>query len=313
VERDEIVRTIRELRPWYHNIYLGNGIWTKDLKDPENIHPGMDIPRPLWNAIERVLPRNMTGMSALDVGCNAGFFSFKLRERGARVLGIDSDQGATQSFIKQAEFCKLVLGLDVDFRRQGLLDLPESSQFDLILFLGVLYHLPNFCDGLDRLRRLCKPGGIVAVESQVATRSVTCYEGKGFRGDPTTFFVPSIGVLKTLLTEHGFAIEQSFRLGKERYFCLGVSRPHNKIYPGGRNRDATTTHRGGRIQGSAVWELLRRFGSNSTRRFRDRLQRFVDHVVEKRPALVNAVNDQRIQLFKGRLATMEQQIFARHY
>jgi 2-polyprenyl-3-methyl-5-hydroxy-6-metoxy-1,4-benzoquinol methylase len=88
------------------------------------------------------------------------------------LCGIDSDQGATQSFIKQAEFCKLVLGLDVDFRRQGLLDLPESPQFDLILFLGVLYHLPNFCDGLDRLRRLCKPGGIVAVESQVATRSV---------------------------------------------------------------------------------------------------------------------------------------------
>jgi hypothetical protein len=101
--------------------------------------------------------------------------------------------------------------------------------------------------------------------------------------------------LKTLLTEHGFAIEQSFRLGKERYFCLSVSRPHNKIYPGGRNRDATTTNRGGRIKGFAVWELLRRFGSKL-------------HL-----ALVNAANDQRIQSFKGRLTTMEQQIFARHY
>ena len=119
--RDEILRRTRDLRPWFQNICLGDGIWTKDLTDESNFFPGVDVPTPLWRMIEDFIPPRLTGMSALDVGCNAGFFSFELAKRGASVLGINIDQGTPASFIRQAEFCNQILKLEVQFRKENLL------------------------------------------------------------------------------------------------------------------------------------------------------------------------------------------------
>ncbi len=114
-----------------------------------------------------------------------------------------------------------MLGAGVEFRNQNLLDVAEASAFDLILFLGVFYHLPNFCDALVKLESLTRPGGYLVAESQVNTRSLTCYEGKGFRGDSTTFFVPSPAVLRTLLSEHSFKVKKEVPISQERhlFFC----------------------------------------------------------------------------------------------
>ena len=216
--RDEILGRIRELRPWFQNVSLGDGVFTKDPDDPSNFFPGQNIPWGLWDEIRRVIPARLSGWRVLDVGCNAGFYSFRMRERGAHVVGIDLDQGTSGSFVAQACFCNDVLGADVEFRRQDLFDVPETSPFDLILFLGVFYHVPNFCDALVKLGSLVRPGGYLALESQVSPRSLTCYEGKGFRGDPTTFFVPSPAVLRALVIEHGFKVKTEFAVGQERYF-----------------------------------------------------------------------------------------------
>jgi SAM-dependent methyltransferase len=91
--RDEILIRIRELRPWFHNVPLGDGIFTKDLNDPSNSFPGQNIPWFTWDRIKSVIPSRLTGWQVLDVGCNAGFYSFMMRERGAHVVGIDIDQG----------------------------------------------------------------------------------------------------------------------------------------------------------------------------------------------------------------------------
>jgi len=200
---------------------LGDGIFTKDLNDPSNSFPGQNIPWFTWDRIKRVIPRRLAGWRVLDVGCNAGFYSFMMRERGADVVGIDIDQGTPGSFLAQARFCNEVLGAGVEFRDQDMLDVPEGSSFDLVLFLGVFYHVPNFCDGLVKLESLTRPGGYLVAESQVNARSLTCYEGKGFRGDPTTFFVPSPAVLRTLLSEHSFKVKKEFPVGQERhvFFC----------------------------------------------------------------------------------------------
>ncbi|HZP42840.1 MAG TPA: DUF1698 domain-containing protein [Candidatus Binatia bacterium] len=216
--RAEILARIRELRPWFQNVPLGDGIFTKDLDDPTNSFPGQNIPWGLWERIKKVIPARLTGLRVLDVGCNAGFYSFRMRERGADVVGIDIDQGTSGSFVAQARFCNEVLAAGVEFRHQDLFDVPETSPFDLILFLGVFYHVPNFCDALVKLRALTHPGGWIAVESQVSTPSLTCYDGKGFRGDPTTFFVPSPAVLRTLLMEHGFRVKKEVVISEERHF-----------------------------------------------------------------------------------------------
>jgi tRNA (mo5U34)-methyltransferase len=83
----------------------------------------------------------MRGLSALDVGCNAGFYSIALARRGATVLGIDVDP----AYLRQAAWARERFGLDdrqLSLRRMQVYELARLRQtFDLVLFLGVLYHL----------------------------------------------------------------------------------------------------------------------------------------------------------------------------
>jgi 2-polyprenyl-3-methyl-5-hydroxy-6-metoxy-1,4-benzoquinol methylase len=213
---------VRELGPWYQDIPLADGISTKTVEGVALVHPG-DIPGPLWRAIEPRLPP-LAGKRVLDIGCNAGYMSFACKRLGAEyVLGIDDDSSATVSFIHQAEFCRDVLGLDVEFRRLSFTKLQPERPFDVVLFCGVLYHLENWADGLDKLRELAVPrNGLIVLETAVEPVTRTTYEGKGYRGDTTTFFVPSPRVLRVLLEERGFAIRELAEIG-ERALVLATS------------------------------------------------------------------------------------------
>lgn len=74
---------ISELGPWFHNLHLPDGTQTA----PD--HFLGDFPRFKWEALAPHLPADLTGWTALDIGCNAGFYTFELARRGAQVLGID--------------------------------------------------------------------------------------------------------------------------------------------------------------------------------------------------------------------------------
>ncbi len=207
-----IRQRIADLRPWYQNIDLGGGISTKDLEGDADIFAGHDIPAPLWRIIAQDLG-DITGARVLDIGCNAGYMSFECRKLGAAsVLGIDSNLGATVSFLDQAEFCRDVLGLDVEFRELSFFDFEPGTGFDIVLFCGVLYHLENFATGLDRLLALGVPGGRVILETAIESVTQTTH-GTGYHGDTSTFFVPSMAVLHALVAERGFAVEVARDLG----------------------------------------------------------------------------------------------------
>src|SRR5437764_1834439 len=85
---------IEALRPWFHNVHLPDG--TQTCPD----HWLGDFPRFKWQQIAPHLPADLTGWTALDIGCNAGFYSFELVRRGAAVLGIDSDE----RYLRQARW-----------------------------------------------------------------------------------------------------------------------------------------------------------------------------------------------------------------
>jgi len=213
-EPEDIKRRIHELSPWYHNIQLGEGIWTKSV-DANAIYPEHDIPAPLW---AEIVPRlgSLTGKRVLDIGCNAGFMSFECKKLGAEyVLGVDDDSGARTSFIAQAEFCREALGLDVDFRRGTFMELAPEPRFDVVLFCGVLYHLENWADGLDQLDRLVAPGdGLIVLETAIDRVTQTAYGDKAYWGDKMTYFVPSLAVLDLLLRERGFDVRELVHLGE---------------------------------------------------------------------------------------------------
>ncbi len=71
------------LGPWFHNLHLPDG------RETAPDHPLGDFPAYKWREIATALPDDLTGWRALDVGCNAGFYSFELARRGADVLAVD--------------------------------------------------------------------------------------------------------------------------------------------------------------------------------------------------------------------------------
>ena len=99
----------------------------------------MTIPRSSGNDLHAAIPEDLNGKSVLDVGCNAGFYSIQMKERGAdRVVAIDTDE----KYLAQARFAAEVSGAEIEFRNLSVYRVGElQEQFDLVLFMGVLYHL----------------------------------------------------------------------------------------------------------------------------------------------------------------------------
>jgi tRNA (mo5U34)-methyltransferase len=150
--REEILAELKRLEPWFHRIDLGGGIYTKMesvMGEP------VDHPSGPWQTIQKLLPHDLSGKTVLDVGCNAGFYSFEAKRRGAeRVLGVDGQR----QHVRQALFVRKVLGLDVEFRRLNVYELSPRSvgQFDITLALGLLYHLKHPILALENLYRVTK-------------------------------------------------------------------------------------------------------------------------------------------------------------
>ena len=142
VNTGEIEQRVHELGPWFHNLDL-NGVKTA----PE--HFLGDYPAIKWRTFSHAIPSDLRGRTVLDIGCNAGFYSMEMKRRGAeRVVGIDYDE----SYLAQARFAAEVSGMDIEFRRMSVYDVGSlGEKFDLVLFMGVLYHLRHPLLALDLL------------------------------------------------------------------------------------------------------------------------------------------------------------------
>jgi tRNA (mo5U34)-methyltransferase len=135
---------VAALGPWFHNIRLG------DIQTAPDHFLG-DYPEFKFRRFEHILPKDLAGKTVLDIGCNAGFYSFEMKRRGAvRVLGIDEDE----RYLEQARFVADELGMrDCEFRRLNTYDVGAlGERFDLVIFMGVLYHLRHPLLALDLIR-----------------------------------------------------------------------------------------------------------------------------------------------------------------
>src|SRR5215218_2643186 len=139
---EEIRRRVEELGDWFHNLDLGG------VKTAPNHFLG-DYPETKWQEFAAAIPDDLTGKTVLDVGCNAGFYSIQMKKRGAdRVVAIDTDD----KYLAQARFAAEVNGAEIEFRNLSVYRVGElKEQFDLVLFMGVLYHLRHPLLALDLL------------------------------------------------------------------------------------------------------------------------------------------------------------------
>lgn len=144
-DREALSREVERLGPWFQNIDLGGGIRTA----PD--HFLGDYPAFKFERFSSALPEELTGKSVLDIGCNAGFYSVEMKRRGAdRVVGIDTDE----RYLEQARLASRALGFDgIEFARLSVYDVAAlGERFDVVIFMGVLYHLRHPLLALDLIR-----------------------------------------------------------------------------------------------------------------------------------------------------------------
>jgi tRNA (mo5U34)-methyltransferase len=146
---EDVQRRVDELGWWYHHFELPSGVWT-GTGEP----PAYD-PVERWELFEPHLPDDLEGKSVLDVGGNSGYFSLRMKQRGAgRCLMVEP----VVEFVDQATFVFEQFGVEVDVVCEDVhaYCLTTDERFDYVLFLGLFYHLKYPVLVLDRLAEMTK-------------------------------------------------------------------------------------------------------------------------------------------------------------
>jgi tRNA (mo5U34)-methyltransferase len=232
-DKAALQREIAALGPWFHNLHLPGGVQTA----PEHFIGG-DFPTFKWQQIRDHVPADLAGWRVLDIGCNAGFYSFELARRGASVLAVDMDP----TYLAQARWAARQFGLQdrVEFREMQVYDFARvDEQFDLVWFMGVFYHLRYPLLALDilaqRTRRmmmfqtLSMPGHEVypdtedhPIEEREPLRDPgwpkMAFIEHRFSGDPTNWWVPNHAGIEAMLRSSGLRV--TARPADEIYVCV---------------------------------------------------------------------------------------------
>lgn len=260
-KNSNLVKTIDELAPWFHNIHLPDGTQTA---------PGHflgNFPAFKWKEIKDDIPKDLTGKTVLDIGCNAGFYSVELAKRGADVTAIDLDT----SYLKQAEWVIKQFALEekITLRQQQVYDLAnDEEQYDIVWFMGVFYHLRYPLLALDILCRKTKKMLVFQTltmpgkeeyksgkDYNLNDRNDIMQEGwpkmafieNKFNGDPTNWWFANRSCIKAMLRTCGLQIVK--QPGDEIYLCKpdpnnpAVSKSWNESeYLSAINRDWSKTY-----------------------------------------------------------------------
>ena len=234
---DELRERIEALAPWFHNMELG-GIATA----PD--HFLGDYPRQKFERFAAHLPERLDGRSVLDIGCNAGFYAMEMKRRGAgRVLGIDSDD----RYLDQARLAGSALGYDdIEFRNLSVYDVGAlGERFDVVIFMGVLYHLRHPLLALDLIHEHVADDMLLFQSMHRGSKQLMeIEEDYGFEEtelffetafpklhfierqyahDWTNWWVPNRACSEAMLRAAGFAIE--VRAEEEVYLCRRTAKP----------------------------------------------------------------------------------------
>ena len=196
---DTLRREVEKIT-WWHRIDLGGGLVT----------PGADVtPQRL---AEIRMPENLSGLSVLDIGAWDGFFSFEAERRGARrVLATDSfcwgggGWGTKDGF----ELARRALGSKVEDKWIQVLDLsPETvGVFDVVLFLGVLYHMKHPLLTLERVASVTTRHLILQTQVDliaIKRPAIAFYPTNELNADPTNWSGPNPAAVVAMLRDVGF-------------------------------------------------------------------------------------------------------------
>jgi tRNA (mo5U34)-methyltransferase len=203
---------VAEVKYWHHKFEIVPGVWT----------PGSYDPRFMLDMLH--LPDDLTGKRVLDIGPSDGFFSLAMRKRGANVTAVDYRPMDLHGFGAMVR----ATGLDFDYRQMNLYDIRRSDlgTFDIVLFLGVLYHLPDMLKALAVIREVCNDQ--LFVETHCDTElpqdvaAARYYRSDTLHGDFTNFWSPNLLCVTDMLHDAAFDVTQTETWG-DRCLAIGTA------------------------------------------------------------------------------------------
>lgn len=249
LNEEEIRRRVSELGEWFHNIDL-NGVQTA---------PGHflgNYPAAKWYRFRHEIPEDLRGKTVLDIGCNAGFYSIEMKRRGADlVVGIDRDE----DYLAQARFAAEICGAEIEFRQLSVYDIATlDMSFDLVLFMGLFYHLRHPLLALDLIRenvvgdlfvfqsmiRGEEDDGVFSQDYPFTETGIFLHPNfprlhfieNCYSGDPTNWWIPNRSCVEALLRSSGFTIVKHPE--PEVYICRMSEIPSvdGAVYPKARRK-----------------------------------------------------------------------------
>ena len=193
---------------WWHSIDLGGGRMTPGVHSNEELRDNFD---------RFALPASLEGKRVLDIGCWDGFYAFEAERRGAEVVALDSWRPANFFTAREA------LDSRIPFHELSVYEATRErlGSFDIVLFLGVLYHLRHPLLALERVCELTR--GVAVIESHVVDNLfdtsrpiMEFYEEDELGGQYDNWWGPSVDCLRRMLRAAGFAWTEVMRLEPAR-------------------------------------------------------------------------------------------------
>ncbi len=195
--RERAIELVASRPWWYHKFEIYPGVVT----------PGVYDPGSMWAQLG--LADDLTGCQILEIGPADGYFTKQMTMRGATVTAYDY---AAKDFYGFA-IMEMLHGAPFNFVHGTIYDIErfDLTQFDIVLCLGVLYHLPDMVRAMHLLRRLCKDRLIV--ETVVAVNlgdepTARYHPAASFNQDYTNFWSPNMACVEAILTDVGFTLER---------------------------------------------------------------------------------------------------------
>lgn len=211
---------------WYHRFEFAPGVIT----------PGVNYSATALSILE--LPKDLSGLRVLDIGARDGFFSFECERRGAaEVVPIDYMPAEQTGF----PVAKEILGSKLELIHDNVYNLtPEKyGRFDMILFLGVMYHLPDPMRCLDILYNMMKVNAALYMETVVIDSDLPAelsqrplmefYPGSTKVNEPSNYWGMTEECARAMLRENRL-ICTATRRNKERGTFVAVKTTMEKDY-----------------------------------------------------------------------------------
>jgi len=217
----EIKQEVAKITHWYHQIEVGQGITTPGVNESAKVLKGL------------ALPADARGLRVLDLGTRDGYFAFEMKKRGADVVAIDYLPKHETGF---AIAEKLTGVKGVKYIQDNIYNLSswKYGKFDIVLFLGLLYHLPDPIRAINIVRSMCR--GVMLLETQGLDEAVLKKNGKfttlkalhkeldelplmqfypknSLNNDGSNYWAPNMPALIGMVEECNFKVYEEVRLG----------------------------------------------------------------------------------------------------